>query len=433
MSACPASVEALAGALVPTPGDGPLIVPGVIQREGLANVMRGEETQILGALCLHPGLRARARLALPGTHSKWAELREGRITGFDTFMTGELYAVLRAHSILGRLAKAEPAPAAAWAAFERGVRSTGGPLALRLFSARALVVAGEMAAETASNTCRACSSATSCAAPAPSGRPDRGARPLRPLPGRRGGVGPGGSAHHRRGGGHHGRPVPHRSTGRADGRKPVNRRSRPASRGFPRGHPARRAAGGGAADRPCPGRGRLRGNRGAAQLAAADGEHRTAGREFGAHALIGAGTVTSPVQVAEVAAAGGRLVVMPHGDAAVIRAAKAAGMSCAPGIATPTEGFAALAAGADALKLFPAELLGPPVLKAMRSVFPAGTLFLPVGGIAPGNMGPFVAAGAAGFGLGSALYRPGADAAEVGRNAHAFVDAWRALHSKDQP
>jgi 2-dehydro-3-deoxyphosphogalactonate aldolase len=156
-------------------------------------------------------------------------------------------------------------------------------------------------------------------------------------------------------------------------------------------------------------------------------------REFGAHALIGAGTVTSPVQVAEVAAAGGRLVVMPHGDAAVIRAAKAAGMSCAPGIATPTEGFAALAAGADALKLFPAELLGPPVLKAMRSVFPAGTLFLPVGGIAPGNMGPFVAAGAAGFGLGSALYRPGADAAEVGRNAHAFVDAWRALHSKDQP
>ena len=156
-------------------------------------------------------------------------------------------------------------------------------------------------------------------------------------------------------------------------------------------------------------------------------------REFGAHALIGAGTVTSPVQVAEVAAAGGRLVVMPHGDAAVIRAAKAAGMSCAPGIATPTEGFAALAAGADALKLFPAELLGPPVLKAMRSVFPAGTLFLPVGGIAPGNMGPFVAAGAAGFGLGSALYRPGADAAEVSRNAHAFADAWRALHSKDQP
>ena len=145
--ACPASVEALAGALVPTPGDGPLIVPGVIQREGLANVMRGEETQILGALCLHPGLRARARLALPGTHSKWAELREGRITGFDTFMTGELYAVLRAHSILGRLAKAEPAPAAARAAFERGVRSMGGPLALRLFSARALVVAGEMAAE----------------------------------------------------------------------------------------------------------------------------------------------------------------------------------------------------------------------------------------------------------------------------------------------
>jgi 2-dehydro-3-deoxygalactonokinase len=232
--ACPASVEALAGALATTPEDGPLIVPGVIQREGLANVMRGEETQILGALCLHPGMRAGARLVLPGTHSKWAELREGRITAFDTFMTGELYAVLREHSILGRLAKAEPAPAAAWAAFERGVRSTGGPLALRLFSARALVVAGEMAAEDSleylSGLLIGDELRGAGAVPdALIGEPGLCARYQSAMEA----LGLERSAHHRRGRGHHGRPVPHRPAGRADGRKPVNRRSRPASRGFP--------------------------------------------------------------------------------------------------------------------------------------------------------------------------------------------------------
>ena len=89
---------------------------------------------------------------------------------------------------------------------------------------------------------------------------------------------------------------------------------------------------------------------------------------FGSHCLIGAGTVMSAAQVDEVARAGGRLIVMPHADATVIRAAKAQGLSCAPGIATPTEGFAALAAGADALKLFPAELLSPAVVKALRAV-----------------------------------------------------------------
>src|SRR3954464_9669023 len=92
---------------------------------------------------------------------------------------------------------------------------------------------------------------------------------------------------------------------------------------------------------------------------------------LGEDVLIGAGTVTVPAQVQEVKAAGGRLIVMPHGDAQVVRAAKAAGLACIPGVATPTEGFAALADGADALKLFPAELLTPAVLKSMRAVFPA--------------------------------------------------------------
>ncbi len=149
--------------------------------------------------------------------------------------------------------------------------------------------------------------------------------------------------------------------------------------------------------------------------------------ELGPGVLVGAGTVTTPAAVAQVADAGGRIVVMPHADTAVIRAAKAAGLVCTPGIATPTEGFAALAAGADALKLFPAELAGPPVLKALTAVFPKGTAFLPVGGITPQTMAPWLAAGAAGFGLGSALSRPGMGAEEVGANARAFVAAWRGL------
>jgi 2-dehydro-3-deoxyphosphogalactonate aldolase len=151
---------------------------------------------------------------------------------------------------------------------------------------------------------------------------------------------------------------------------------------------------------------------------------------FADRALIGAGTVTTTEHAAEVASTGAKLLVMPHADVAVIRAAKAAGMICVPGILTPTEGFAALAAGADALKLFPAELAGPPVLRALRSVFPAGTAFLPVGGIKPDTMGSFVAAGAAGFGLGSALYRPGDDVETVAANAAAFVAAWRNLTSE---
>ena len=147
----------------------------------------------------------------------------------------------------------------------------------------------------------------------------------------------------------------------------------------------------------------------------------------GPEVLVGAGTVMSPEQVTEIAAAGGRLIVMPHSDPAVIRAAKSAGLYCAPGVATPTEGFAALAAGADVLKLFPAEHLGPAVLKAWRSVFPKETLFFPVGGITPGNMGEYVAVGAAGFGLGSALYKPGMAPQAVGAQARAFAEAWRRL------
>ncbi len=142
--------------------------------------------------------------------------------------------------------------------------------------------------------------------------------------------------------------------------------------------------------------------------------------------LVGAGTVTRIEDVQRLQALGADLVVMPHADTAVIRAAKNAGLSCIPGVATPTEAFAAIAAGADALKLFPAELVTPGVMKAMRAVLPADVPLLPVGGITPASLGPWHRAGVAGFGLGSALYRPGLSADAVAANAVDFIRAWRA-------
>lgn len=144
---------------------------------------------------------------------------------------------------------------------------------------------------------------------------------------------------------------------------------------------------------------------------------------LGARAMIGAGTVLTPAQVDSVREAGGRMVISPNMNADVIRASVAAGMVSLPGIATPTEALAALDAGATALKLFPAEAASPAVLKAMRAILPRETRVLPVGGIVPDGMDPWREAGAAGFGLGSALYKPGLSADAVGANARAFVAA----------
>jgi len=143
--------------------------------------------------------------------------------------------------------------------------------------------------------------------------------------------------------------------------------------------------------------------------------------------LSGAGTVIDPADVARVKAAGGRLIVMPHADIAVIREAKRLGMTCIPGVATPTEAFAALAAGADALKLFPAEALGPPALKAWRAVLPRGTIVFAVGGIKPdaAMMRAWRAAGADGFGTGANLYQPGASVDGVRAAALAYAQAWK--------
>jgi 2-dehydro-3-deoxyphosphogalactonate aldolase len=146
-------------------------------------------------------------------------------------------------------------------------------------------------------------------------------------------------------------------------------------------------------------------------------------RGFGERLLIGAGTVMTEAQVAEIAAAGGRLIVTPHADPAVTRAAKARGLLAVPGFFTPAEAFALLAAGADALKLFPAEAGSPAMLRALRAVLPAGTMVLPVGGMDPTSIPVWRDAGAAGFGIGSAIYKPGDSPETVGAKAHALVSA----------
>jgi 2-dehydro-3-deoxyphosphogalactonate aldolase len=150
----------------------------------------------------------------------------------------------------------------------------------------------------------------------------------------------------------------------------------------------------------------------------------------GATCLIGAGTVLRVEDVARVREAGGRVVVMPHADPAVIREAKRQGMVCIPGVATPTEAFAALDAGADALKMFPAEAIPPAALRAWRAVLPKDALVFAVGGMKPDNLGAYWAAGASGFGTGSNLYKPGTPAGVVREVAAAYAAAVRALPAR---
>ena len=147
-------------------------------------------------------------------------------------------------------------------------------------------------------------------------------------------------------------------------------------------------------------------------------------REFGEQALIGAGTVLSIADADRVADAGARLVLAPNFDAAVIARCKARGLLSMPGVATPSEGFAALAAGADALKLFPAEMLGPPVLKAWRAVLPRSLPLFAVGGVGEHNIVAYKTAGAAGVGTGSSLYAPGTPLDVITPKARALVRLW---------
>ncbi len=140
-------------------------------------------------------------------------------------------------------------------------------------------------------------------------------------------------------------------------------------------------------------------------------------RESLPDALIGAGTVLDVAQVLQLKAAGGQLVIAPNFNVQVVAAAKQAGMLAIPGVATPSEAFAALVAGADAIKLFPAEMISPAAVKAMRAVLPRDAVLLPVGGISAANMSAYWQAGANGFGIGSSLYSPGKAVSDIQQNA----------------
>jgi 2-dehydro-3-deoxyphosphogalactonate aldolase len=144
-----------------------------------------------------------------------------------------------------------------------------------------------------------------------------------------------------------------------------------------------------------------------------------------AGALVGAGTVTDTGQIDAVAAAGGRLIVSPHLDVALVAHARARSLFVVPGVFTPSEAFAALRAGADALKFFPAEILAPAGLRALLSVLPTGTRAWPVGGITPESLARWREAGANGFGIGGALFKPGVTLADLAAHARAFVVAWQ--------
>lgn len=154
---------------------------------------------------------------------------------------------------------------------------------------------------------------------------------------------------------------------------------------------------------------------------------RVLAERFEGRALIGAGTVARTTEVDAVRQAGGRIIVMPHTDVTVIRHAVAEGLAVVPGAMTPGECFAALDAGAAGLKLFPAEIISPAAVRAIRAVLPREVLLFPVGGITPDKLAAYREAGADGFGLGSALYRPGASVLEVAERARAFAAAWRAM------
>jgi 2-dehydro-3-deoxyphosphogalactonate aldolase len=153
-------------------------------------------------------------------------------------------------------------------------------------------------------------------------------------------------------------------------------------------------------------------------------------KRLGDRALLGAGTVTDLEQVTKVADAGGRVIVMPHADERVVEAAKRRNLFVVPGFATPTEAFRMINAGADAIKLFPAEANPPKVLRSLRAVLPKKVQILPVGGITPQNMNDYWVAGADGFGLGSALFKPGMTIEQVTKSAADFRTAFHALPKK---
>ena len=435
---CPAGLAELAHGLAPVTGLGGRVVhlvPGVARAAdptGFPDVMRGEETQILGASSAAAG--GQHCFVLPGTHSKWAWAEHGRIARFATYMTGEVYACLVQHSILGRLMSGHDADAEA---FEQGLAraraSAGDPpgrLLHDLFSARTLglfaAVPPTGLASYLSGLLIGCRDRGG-----PGGhRSGRGDHPRQQRAGAA--LRPGDRLERRQGGrGRHGcrgaRAVRDRAGGgNAGGERAMDEQLATAMAALPlvailRGLRPEEALGIGEA--------LLEAGFRILEVPLNSPEPfesiRLLADAVGNRAVVGAGTVTDMEQVARLREAGGRLVVMPHTDPEVIKAAKAAGMACLPGVATPSEAFAALRAGADGAQTVSGRDAGTDSPQSVAGHPAAGIAVLPVGGITPDNMQPWRAAGAAGFGLGSALYRPGATPGEVGEAAARFVAAWR--------
>lgn len=149
-------------------------------------------------------------------------------------------------------------------------------------------------------------------------------------------------------------------------------------------------------------------------------------KRFGDQALIGAGTVLTPAQVADVAATGAKVIISPNANVEVIKASRARDMISLPGVATPTEAFAAIEAGASGIKAFPAEAIPPYVIKAWKAVLPKHIPVFAVGGVTPDNMTDYIKAGAAGFGIGSSLYKPGDEVVSIADKARQFITAMHA-------
>jgi 2-dehydro-3-deoxygalactonokinase len=436
------------------------IVPGLIERGRLPNVMRGEETQIVGALAEPSAPHAAdgvTLVGLPGTHSKWARVADHQLLHFDTFMTGEVYEALCTHTLLGRTLERVPD----WdrAAFDRGAliaRSTEGRAGVlsTIFSTRTLGLTGVLSATAQADHLSGLLIGHEIQALEDMDRhvfdganrtvlvgDDRLCERYRRVLAACGQSANVAIAQHAT---ERGLWALARAAGlvTAESHEPQHgsqhdthdRAQRPLQRALSRcglvailrGIQPREAGDIGAALYAAGFR--------AIEVPLNSPEPlesiRSLRQALGNDCVVGAGTVLTLAQIDEVRRAGAGFVVMPHTNLGLIRAAKAAGLEVAPGAATISEALAALSAGADAIKLFPADQLGAPTLAAWNAVLPAGTPVIPVGGITPDNMLAFVAAGAVGFGLGSALYRPGRSATDVAQSAAAFVAAWQAARAK---
>ena len=438
---CPAATGALADQIVrfaTSTGRTVAIVPGVMlkspARDG--DVMRGEETQIVGLIDSEPGFDGVA--ILPGTHSKWVTIAGGAIVTFQTFLTGELFDLLAHQSFLRHSVAASAGDLDASPDFALAVRRTaeeGLPFLSAIFSVRAralldgvapepnlaylsgLMIGGEIAAAQASGHVTGGKpvrivGATSLARAYARALAIAGVEAERARWKRAGARRPGSSgADHR---------IPPRSgkerrvTDIFHGHRPliaILRGIAPKEAGATL--EALVDAGIGLIEVPLNSPEPLASIRIMAD--AADDRAR-----------VGAGTVLTAADVEAVAAAGGQLIVSPNCDPAVIRKTRSAGLGSFPGVFTATEALAAIAAGAHALKFFPADLLGPNGIKAIAVVLPKSIPLLAVGGVDHTNIADYLKAGIAGFGIGSSVYKPGMSADEVGKRARDLVAAYDA-------